>query len=325
MHTRPSLEISVIVPVFRAAEYVEEAVASALSQRETAEVILVEDGSEDSSLEVCNRIASREVKVRLLRHADGKNHGCAASRNLAIRNSRFQYIAFLDADDYYLPNRFRLARKLFNADAALDGVYEAVGMCFESEMAAKRWQAAGRQEGVTTMTRPVEPSELFASLVTGGDGSFHLDGLVVGRTVFEKAGYFDEGLVLHQDREFCIRAAAKARLMAGSLDQPVSMRRVHEHNRISAPRPYMLSYKMQLKWRYGLWRWSRANLDAAKQSMLLLLFLAAGGPPQVFGHPLPVSLYRIQRRVQLALLPLSYPFVLGKAAYWRSFLPHFAG
>ena len=80
---RVTPSVSVITPVFRAAEYVEEAVRSALDQPETLDVILVEDGSGDSSLDVCRRL-SKEPRVHLLRHADGANRGPSASRNLAI-------------------------------------------------------------------------------------------------------------------------------------------------------------------------------------------------------------------------------------------------
>ena len=98
-----ALEISVIIPVYNAAAYVRQAVESALAQPEVREVLLVEDGSPDNALEVCQQLAAEHQRVILLHHPNGENRGAGASRNLGMRNAHFPIIAFLDADDYYLP------------------------------------------------------------------------------------------------------------------------------------------------------------------------------------------------------------------------------
>src|SRR6478735_3013546 len=94
-------KVSVIVPVYNAAPYVEEAVRSAVSLPEVGEVILVEDGSADNGLEVCKILVQHYANVKLFQHEDGKNRGAGESRNLALKHSRFPYIAFLDADDIF--------------------------------------------------------------------------------------------------------------------------------------------------------------------------------------------------------------------------------
>jgi glycosyltransferase involved in cell wall biosynthesis len=103
------LRVDVIVPVYNAADYVRKAVESALARPETVEVILVEDGSTDESLAVCQELAAEYPTVRLYRHPNGENRGAGASRNLAISESTRGHIAFLDAD-YFLPCRFSGAR-----------------------------------------------------------------------------------------------------------------------------------------------------------------------------------------------------------------------
>ncbi|GAF72464.1 unnamed protein product, partial [marine sediment metagenome] len=100
------MDVSVIIPVYNAERFVREAVESALAQEETAEIILVEDGSPDNCWDICQLLAVQHAKITAIRHADRKNHGAGASRNLGIRNSHCEYVAFLDADDLYLPNRF---------------------------------------------------------------------------------------------------------------------------------------------------------------------------------------------------------------------------
>ena len=106
------MEISVVIPVYNAEKYVEDAVRSALRQNQTAEVILVEDNSPDNALKVCERLAKEDPRVRVLRHSDGKNHGAGESRNLGIKNARCDYIAFLDADDYWKPRFLEVIHNL---------------------------------------------------------------------------------------------------------------------------------------------------------------------------------------------------------------------
>ena len=65
------MNISVIIPVYNAAKFVEEAVESALAQPETSEVILVEDGSPDNSFEVCRALTEKYPKVTLMQHPGG--------------------------------------------------------------------------------------------------------------------------------------------------------------------------------------------------------------------------------------------------------------
>lgn len=138
--------VSVIIPVYNAAAFVSQAVESALAQPETAEVLLIEDGSPDNALEVCEELASKFEKVKLLRHPNGENRGAGASRNLGMKNVKFDYIAFLDSDDYYLPGRFSVASKVFRLDPACEGIYEAVAMQIESVEGMDRWQAAGKSD-----------------------------------------------------------------------------------------------------------------------------------------------------------------------------------
>src|ERR1035437_7890425 len=104
------MQVSVVIPVYNAAKFVRQAVESALLQPELAEIILVEDASTDDSLKECQKIAADHPIVHLYRHGGGKSCGAGATRNLAIRKSSCEYIAFLDADDYYLPSRFVVAK-----------------------------------------------------------------------------------------------------------------------------------------------------------------------------------------------------------------------
>lgn len=314
--------VSVTIPIFNAAGYVRAAVESALNQPETGEVILAEDYSSDNSWEVCQRLAAEDTRIRLVRPADGKNHGCSASRNLAIRNSVCDYIAFLDADDFFLPNRFEIAKKMFLADPDLDGVYDAVEMCVEDQTGLSRWQAANKGSiSVHTLDRAVAPEELYSALVKQDAGHFHINGFTLKRSALAKSGYLDEQLPLHGDEIFFIRLAATCRIAGGSLDVPVAAWRIHGKNRFSAPRPQRDVYLLRVKFWNILWEWGKTRLTSEQEQLLLQALLNDARLRNRFDRPFPKRLTGLQQRIQLILLPFHYPAVLLKSDYWRLFLP----
>jgi succinoglycan biosynthesis protein ExoO len=99
-----SPQVSIIVPAFNAQEYIAHALSSALSQTNcNLEVIVVDDGSTDHTFEEVARIAALDERVRLLQHE--RTCGASATRNTAIAAAQGDWIAPLDADDAYAPNR----------------------------------------------------------------------------------------------------------------------------------------------------------------------------------------------------------------------------
>ena len=99
--------VSVIVPVYNSARFLAEAVESVFRQTFTDwELILVDDGSTDDSPAVAAAYADKDAeRVRLLYHPGRRNHGVSATRNRGIAAAAGEYLAFLDADDVWLPHR----------------------------------------------------------------------------------------------------------------------------------------------------------------------------------------------------------------------------
>lgn len=219
--------VSVIIPVYNAAPFLGQAVQSAEAQEETGEVILIEDGSRDDSLEVCRMLESRYDRVKLLQHPDHQNHGAGASRNLGLENAQYDYIAFLDADDFYLPGRFSNDIKTLEGNSDIDGIYNAIG--------SKNYdQNQNSSDLLTTIHQEIKPADLFYNLgPIGGMGFFHGNGLTLKKRVFDKVGFFNTELELSQDTHMWIKLAAVCQLLPGQLQQPVAMRGVHPNNRSS--------------------------------------------------------------------------------------------
>lgn len=265
-----NLNISVIIPVYNAVSFVTEAVESALSQPETAEVILIEDGSPDDSLAVCHELAERYEKIRLLRHTDGKNKGAAASRNLGMKNAKFGYFAFLDADDYYLPGRFSKAREAFEVNPDCEGVYEAIGRHVENEAGLFRWESAHKPNfNLHTVTTSIPSEELGKELIDGGKGDFSLDGLVFKKKALEKIGFMNEKLRLDEDTDFILKLAIKSKLLPGRLDEPVAMWRIHDHNSVSAQKSANQERKRRLKFWVSFYKWCEKNASSEIQYLTL--------------------------------------------------------
>ncbi len=309
--------VSVIIPVYNAAEFVTQAVESALAQPETAEVLLIEDGSPDNSSEVCQGLAKKYDRVILLRHPNGENRGAGASRNIGIFNASCDYIAFLDADDYYLPCRFSTAKDKFGLHADCDGVYEAAGMHVENARGLDRWSRSNKpQRKIQTMSKQVEPEELGKALITGAYGYFLLDSLIIKKRVINQSGLMNEELKLHQDTEFFIRVSLVSRLLPGDLEEPVCMWRVHSQNRITAPKSQVQDYRNKMAYWLSLYQWSRENSDETIQKMILngiINFTKShkyflNFPRQYF----PTRLIWITRYFRLLKYPQVFKYLLSK-------------
>lgn len=213
-------KVTVVMPVYNAAKYVEEALLSAVHLPEVGEIILIEDGSKDNSLAICEELSRTFEKVSLYVHENNQNKGASESRNLGIVKAKYNYISFLDADDIYNLNRFEKEQNIFLSNPNVDGVYSAVGYINEP------------QGKVFTLKKVVEPNQLFHYLLRGTYGHFHTNGITIKKDIFDKVGYFNPKLLLHQDSEMWLKMAFKGTLVAGKLKIPIALIRRHEGNRI---------------------------------------------------------------------------------------------
>ena len=97
--------ISVIIPVYNAERYLASCIDSVLAQKGCDfEILLINDGSADHSLEICNDYASRDTRIRVF---DKPNGGVSSARNLGLDNAVGEWITFLDSDDWFAPDTFK--------------------------------------------------------------------------------------------------------------------------------------------------------------------------------------------------------------------------
>ncbi|MCP2037025.1 glycosyltransferase family 2 protein [Chryseobacterium sp. HSC-36S06] len=242
------LNISVIMPVYNAVAFLRKAVESAVELNDVKEILLIEDGSTDHSLEVCRELSALFDKVKLFQHPDKGNHGAGASRNLGLQRASGDFVAFLDADDYYLPNRFEAEKELFST-ANIEGVFGAIGTAFLTEKGRAEFKEKFKNTDLTTVNYPAEGTDVFYGLL-GLDktfGSFfHLNGLTVRSESIRKNNLkFNETLRVHQDTDFIIKLAWHCYLKSGNITQAIAVRGVHDDNRITKIKRYSEKYNQR--------------------------------------------------------------------------------
>jgi glycosyltransferase involved in cell wall biosynthesis len=256
-------EVSVIVPVRDGADYLRRAVCSALASAHVGEVIIVDDGSRDGSWREAQALCL-DPRVKLHCHPGHQSLGVSASRNLGIAASRYDLVAFLDADDYYLPRRFEHAVPILAADDLIDGVHEAAGTWWATPALESWWLKHYNARVLNGLHRSVAPEDLFQSIVEGNNGWLHTSAITVRRQLLERTGPFDPELLMCQDSAMWLKMAACGRLVAGSLEEPVSVYVVHGGNRVlkqRALKQHFEDLKDEIVWR---WLLDRPGLHSAK-------------------------------------------------------------
>ncbi len=233
------MEVSVVVPVYNAIQYIEAAVNSILVVPEVAEVVIVDDGSTDGSRELVQRLFANEVRIVLHHHPGNVNKGVSATRNLGMQKATKEYVAFLDSDDLFLPDRFAVDRQVFAEHPDADGVYGAIGVNFHNELGREQFHRVFSSE-LTTVRVAVKPERLFEVFMGVGDpvhdfGDFHLNSVTLKRSSLEKMPLLlREGMAMHEDSEFTVRMSFYLRMYPGSIAKAVALRGVHGENRITA-------------------------------------------------------------------------------------------
>lgn len=118
--------ISIVMPVYNGEKFLKECIDSVLAQTFTDwELIIVDDGSKDTSYFICKSYADQDNRIKLIRQ---ENAGVSAARNKAMKNVTGRYVTFIDCDDLYTENRLEVMFELMEAhpecDCAFSEFYE---------------------------------------------------------------------------------------------------------------------------------------------------------------------------------------------------------
>ena len=249
------MEVSVIIPVFNAEKFIERAVNSALKQPETSEVLLIDDGSTDGSIEICQQFASEYEKVIFFQHPDKCNHGSAVTRNVGIEYANHEFIAFLDADDYYAENRFAATEKVFRNNDKVDAVFEQVLRYKRSHSG----DGSVKKTHIYKMSNRFQANHLFEVIVTSDMPVIHLNGLTIKKEALSKIGLFDAKLKQVEDTDFFWLISDKLCLQKGEQNKIVAFSEIHADNKTHRLSEVLnMRYLLYKKWflRIHLNNWS---------------------------------------------------------------------
>lgn len=201
--------VSIVVPMFNAALTIERALRSIEAQSyPNWEAIFIDDASEDEGARYVAAAASRDLRIRLIRL--DLNGGPARARNLGISACRGELVAFLDADDEWLPEK--LARQVapFGADTGLSLVVADMQVTDV---------AGAASSSVYARQAPVQGAEAWRTLL--GSSFVATSVAVTRRDLLESVGGFDPDLIVGEDQDLFIRLALAGRVQA--LAEPLAV------------------------------------------------------------------------------------------------------
>lgn len=205
-------KVSVIIPNYNYAKYIARTIDSVLAQTyKNLEIIVIDDGSKDNSLEILEGYGEQ---LKIIRQ---QNQGVSMARNNGAASASGEYVAFLDADDIWLPAKLEKQMKRFFDDAEVGFVNCAMTLIDPND------QPCGEMnEGIEGYV--AKEFLYFEKGVVVGAGSTG----VVARKVFEELGGFDKRLSTAADWDFCYRLATKYKI--AFVREPLVLYRVHNSN-----------------------------------------------------------------------------------------------
>ena len=197
--------ISVLIPTYNNGKYIKQAIESVYAQSyDNIEIIVIDDGSTDNTKEVLKRY--KNIKYFYIEHK-----GIPFARNVALEKAKGEYIAFLDSDDYWLPEKLNTQIQYFKDHPNCEIVFTKYENFFEEENIKKNKRAINEKKR-EAMEHHILPSAL------------------IKKSLFEKYGVFDENFQIGEDSEFIYRMTKKGVNFNYFIDKVFYMRRFHGKN-----------------------------------------------------------------------------------------------
>jgi glycosyltransferase involved in cell wall biosynthesis len=210
MHIVP--KVSVVIPAYNVCAYIEETLLSLERQTFAAfEAIIVNDGSTDETAAIAQSFCQRDARFRLITNPNG---GLSAARNFGICHAKADYIAMLDGDDIYEPDKLANHVRWLDADPQIGVVYSA----------SKTMREDGRVTWLSISGKPICSDPLVSLLCKNFVG--HGSNAVFRRATIDEVGGFDETLRSSEDIDLWLRIAATGRWRFQREVQPLCCYRV---------------------------------------------------------------------------------------------------
>lgn len=207
--------VSVIIPNYNSSKFISRTVESVLRQTyDNFELIIVDDASSDDSVSIIRKFIKKDNRINLI-NLDKNSGGPAKPTNEGLKIAKGNFIAFLDADDQWLPDK--LERQL----NALQNTTEKTGavICRASLIFVDK-------ESMPRFSFPLNGNVLRAALCAQFFFNFSI--LLIKKEVLDKVGFLDENFLLAADQDYFIRISQKTNFIF--LPQELVMYSMHSGN-----------------------------------------------------------------------------------------------
>jgi glycosyltransferase involved in cell wall biosynthesis len=208
--------VSIIMPAYNSERYICQAIESVLAQSYPQwELIIVNDGSTDCTAEIVAQYT--DPRLTVIHQANG---GVSAARNIALEHTQGEFVAFLDADDTYLPHHLKVTVGYLQTHSDSDGVYTDGYHCDPN---------GTRLQTLSSRRRGPFEGRIFEELMRASD-VFGPPLCVVLRRhpIVEHNLRFDDRIVIGEDWDFFTHYSDIANF--GYIDQPTCLYRIHQTN-----------------------------------------------------------------------------------------------
>lgn len=208
--------ISIITPAYNAARFIGETIASVKAQTWPHwEMIVVDDGSTDGTADVVGKLAAGDDRIKCIRQENGRQ---GKARNTALRHARFSYIAFLDADDLWHPEKLEKQMAVMESTGA--DLVHSQGWTFQGN-------PGNRVRKISCVQGFAEPGVMLRKALNGY--CVHTLSVMVRRECIDRVGGFDEDLRLQnaEDYQLFLKMADAGARFYGMQDELI-LYRMHE-------------------------------------------------------------------------------------------------
>lgn len=191
---------SVIVPVYNAQRHLRETILSVLNQSDSDfEMIMIDDGSTDGSLAIMLDMANHDDRIKVISKS---NQGVSKTRNLGADMAIGKFLAFLDADDIWMPEKLQSHRALHSRNATVGASYAKIAFVDDGHESARTYS--------TVIEAPLSINEIIAE-----NPVCTTSNLVVARTLFITTGGFDDNMTHAEDQEWLARIVSQGHFICG--------------------------------------------------------------------------------------------------------------
>jgi len=244
-----SPNVTVIIPAYNGAAFMKDALASVAQQTyQDFEVILVDDGSTDATYEIASEAARGWDKLWVIRSEHG---GLARARNRALSEARGQWIALLDADDLWLPDKLEKSIAFLENHPNQPVVYHPMYLM-------RRDGKSFRGRYVRCKSGRVTDPLFYRHFIYDPSAVFH-------RSVVDAVGPFDQSLPLCVGLEFWLRVSTRFEI--GFLAEPLARRRCHDDSLTIAGRTCGGRVRCQVLERFYFGRGGREWIRNHRQAL----------------------------------------------------------